>query len=268
MNIQDLLTKIGEIGIDVGLKILAALLIFIVGKIVIKVLVKFLKKEKVLKNIDIAAKNFIISFLKALLYIMLVITIIAILGVPMATIIAAVGSAGLAIGLALQGGLSNIAGGILIIIFKPFTVGDYITVTGESGTVEKIDIFYTTIITVDNKRIVLPNSIVSSNAVTDYSAKETRRVDLTFSAGYECDVEKVKEVLMQTASAHELVFDDPAPFVRLGEHGDSALIFYCRVWCNNADYWTVYFDLTEKVKEAFDKNGISIPYPQLDVHNK
>ncbi len=120
----------------------------------------------------------------------------------------------------------------------------------------------------DNKKIVLPNSIVSSAAVTDYSAKETRRVDLKFSAGYECDVEKVKDIIMQTATAHGLVLSDPEPMVRLGEHGDHALIFYCRVWCKNADYWTVYFDLTEKVKEAFDRNGISIPYPQLDIHNK
>jgi small conductance mechanosensitive channel len=268
MNFNELLTRIGEIGIDVGLKILASILIFVVGKIVIKLLVKFLKKEKVLKGIDISAKSFIISAVRAALYILLAVTVIAILGVPMATIVAAVGSAGLAIGLALQGGLSNIAGGILIIIFKPFTVGDYITVSGESGTVEKIDIFYTTIVTADNKRIVLPNSIVSSSAVTDYSAKDTRRVDLTFSAGYESDIGKVNEILLATARAHELVLQDPEPFARLGEQGDSALIFYCRVWCKNADYWTVYFDLTEKVKEAFDRNGISIPYPQLDIHNK
>ncbi len=265
---NQLLIKIGEIGIDVGLKILASILIFIVGRIVIKLLVKFLKKETVFKKVDIAAKNFIISAIKASLYILLAVTLIAILGVPMATIVAAISSAGLAIGLALQGGLSNIAGGILIIIFKPFTVGDFITVSGESGAVEKIDIFYTTIISGDNKRIVLPNSIVSSSAVTDYSAKETRRVDMTFSAGYECDVEKVKEVIMQTATSHQLVLSDPEPLVRLGEHGAHALIFYCRVWCNNADYWTVYYDLTESVKAAFDKNGISIPYPQLEVHNK
>jgi len=266
---QDFLKQLGEVGLDIGLKILAAVLILVVGRLIIGGVVKILKKEKTMKKVDPAAKGFIVSFAKAALYILLAVTVIAIMGVPMATIVAAIGSAGLAIGLALQGGLSNIAGGILILVFKPFSVGDYITVTGESGTVEKIDIFYTTIVTVDNKRIVLPNSTVSNNAVTDYSAKELRRVDMTFSAGYECDIEKVKSVILDTAKAHPLVLSEPSePFVRMGEQGDSALVFYCRVWCKNADYWTVYFDLNEGMKNAFDKNGVSIPYPQLDIHNK
>jgi small conductance mechanosensitive channel len=200
------------------------------------------------------------------LKIMLIITVASILGVPMTSMLAVLGSAGLAIGLALQGSLSNIAGSFIIFIFKPFVVGDYIITGDHSGKVHDISLFYTTILTDDNKRILIPNSIVSNQTVTDVSSMPTRRVDFNFSTAYDTDIDKVKTVLLETAAAHTLVLKNPAPFAYLDKHTDVSLIFVLRVWCNNTDYWTVYVNLIENIKKAFEKNGISIPFPQFDIH--
>jgi small conductance mechanosensitive channel len=191
-----------------------------------------------------------------------------IIGVPAASLVAVIGSAGLAMGLAVQGGLTNIAGGIIILCFKPFEIGDFVETSSYSGTVVDIGLIYTTINTPDNKRVVIPNGTVSNASVVDYSAYETRRLDLELSVAYDSDIDMVKETLLSLANAHELVLKDPAPFVRLGTHGDSALIFKLRVWVKSADYWTVNFDLLEASKKVFDKRGIEIPFPQLDVHQK
>ena len=188
------------------------------------------------------------------------------LGIETTAIAAAIASAGLAIGLAMQGSLSNFAGGIMILIFKPFSIGDFIDNGTHSGTVTDIGIFYTTLETVDNKVVTIPNGALSNQSVTDYSAKEIRRLDLTFSVSYDSDIDLVKSTLKELAFAHELVMKEPEPFVRLGEQGDSALVFYLRVWVKSSDYWTVNFDMMEASKKIFDKRGISIPYPQMDVH--
>ena len=154
----------------------------------------------------------------------------------------------------------------MILFFKPFKVGDYIEASGESGTVVEISVVYTVLLTPDNKRITLPNGSLTNASIKNYSSEETRRVDLTFSADYSSDVETVKKIILENIEAHPLALKDPAPFVRLSAHSDSALTYTARIWTKSADYWDVYFDLTESVKLAFDKNNIKIPYPQLDIH--
>jgi len=179
---------------------------------------------------------------------------------------AIIGAAGLAIGLALQGSLSNFAAGFLIIMFRPFKMGDYVEAGGESGVVTKISIFTTEFNSVDNKKIIIPNAQIMNGTITNYSAEETRRVDLSFGVGYEADIKKVKDILNGLITNHKLVLKDPESFVRLGNLGDSSIDFTVRIWVKTADYWAVYFDLTESAKEAFDKENINIPYPQMDVH--
>ena len=186
----------------------------------------------------------------------------------MTSMIALISTFGLALGLALQGGLSNIAGGLMILIFKPFKVGDYIDTHTDSGTVVDINIFYTVLLTPDNKEISLPNGSLSNSNIINYSAKKKRRIDLKYTVSYECDIDKVKKVINKVLDNETLILKDEDTFVRLGEHADSALVFYVRVWTLSKDYWDVYFNLNENIKREFDKNNIEIPYPQIDVHMK
>ncbi|MDD3298666.1 MAG: mechanosensitive ion channel, partial [Firmicutes bacterium] len=197
---------------------------------------------------------------------LLVVAIISILGIETTSFVALFGAAGLAVGLAFQGSLSNFAGGVLILVTKPFKVGDYIEANGHSGTVEAIQILYTDLVTVDNKVIRIPNGSLSNASITNYSEKDTRRVDFQFGAGYEADPAKVVRVLTDIVANHPQALKEPEPFVRMSEHGDSAVIYTVRVWVKAADYWTVHFDVIEKVKQRFDEEGLSIPYPQMDVH--
>jgi len=189
-----------------------------------------------------------------------------ILGVPVTSFITILASCGVAIGLALQGSLSNFAGGLMILFFKPFKVGDYIEAAGESGTVSEISVVYTVLLTPDNKKITIPNGTLTNSVIENYSSEATRRVDFTFNTGYECDIEKVKELILKIISEHPAALKEPEPFVRLSAHGESSLTYSARVWCNSEDYWNLYFDTIEAVKNAFDENKISIPYPQIDVH--
>ena len=189
-----------------------------------------------------------------------------VLGVPATSFITILASCGVAVGLALQGSLSNFAGGLMILFFKPFKVGDYIEASGESGTVAEISVVYTVLLTPDNKRITIPNGALTNSVIENYSSEPTRRVDFTFTADYNNDIEKVKAVIDEVINAHPAALKDPAPFVRLSAHSENALTYTARVWVKSADYWTVFFDVTENVKLAFDKNNIKIPYPQLDVH--
>lgn len=249
-----------------GIKLLGAFILLLVGMKAIKTLVKFLRTTPKLSKLDESLRSFLASFSNILLYILLVITLAMILGVPATSFITILASCGVAIGLALQGSLSNFAGGLMILFFKPFKVGDYIEASGEAGTVAEISVVYTVILTVDNKRITLPNGALTNSLLINYSSEETRRVDLTFAADYSCDIEKVKNIILQVIKAHPAALKDPAPFVRLSSHSDSALTYTARIWVKNPDYWDVYFDVTEGVKIAFDKNNIKIPYPQLDIH--
>ncbi len=251
-----------------AIKIVAAIVVLVVGFKITKTVVKAMKKSKALSHMDDGVRTFLTSFTSIALKVFVVISVIAILGFPMTSVITVLGSAGVAIGLALQGSLSNIAGGIIVLIFKPYNVGDFITSNGISGTVEEIGIFYTKIITADNRRIVVPNAAISNQTIENANAKSTRRVDFEFTCGYDDNLETVKKILTDIATTHPLTLDIPAPEVHLSKYGDSAVSFVVRVWCNTPDYWTVNFDITEKVKQEFDKNNISIPYPQMDIHIK
>lgn len=251
---------------DGAIKIVFALLVLIIGFKVVKIVAGCMAKSRALEKIDPAVRTFLMSFIKIMLKIIIVISAAGILGVPMTSFITILGSAGVAIGLALQGSLSNIAGGLIILIFKPFNVGDFIDFSDGAGVVKSIGIFYTKIVTGDNKLIIVPNGAITNQSLVNASGCDERRVDFTFSTGYECDVEKVKEILLSIAQNHDKIKSTPAPVARLMNHGESSLDFAFRVWCDSADYWDVYFDVEEQVKQEFDKNGISIPYPQMDVH--
>lgn len=255
-----------EMGASLGAKIISALIIFLVGHKIIKFVKKRLLVAKWFNKIDPGVQSFFSSFIVVVLYVIIIMTIAMVLGVPTASFITALASCGVAIGLALQGALGNLAGGIILLVFKPFVVGDYISTQGDEGKVTKITIMYTTLSTVDNKIITIPNGTLTNAVVKNYSSEQIRRVDFVFSASYDCDVEKVKSILLDVMSSHEKVLKDPAPFARLSKHADSALEYTARAWCNSADYWNVNFDIIEQVNKAFKENDISIPYQQIDVH--
>lgn len=266
MDLKQIYTFLIEFATTWGAKIIGAIVILLVGLKLIKVLSNWIRSSPKLDKLDDSLRSFLASFSKIILYIVLIITVAMILGVPATSFITILASCGVAVGLALQGSLSNFAGGIMILLFKPFKVGDYIEASGEAGTVSEISVVYTELLTVDNKRITLPNGALTNSIIKNYSSEDKRRVDLTFNASYECDVEKVKDIITTVVNSHPAALKEPESFVRLSEHSDSALVYTVRVWCKNADYWTVYFDIIEGVKTAFDKNNIAIPFPQMDVH--
>lgn len=260
---------VAEYAITYGGRLIAALVLLLIGFRIIKMLNKKLAKAKVFDKIESSTKNFMFKVLDVAAKILLVILAASILGVPMASVVAVIGSAGLAIGLALEGSLGNIASGVVLMVTKPFKEGDFIIVGGaDGGTVDDIGIFYTTLTTPDKRRIVYPNSTVAGATLINVSAEKERRVDLVFTTSYNADMQTVKNCINTIIENHPLVKQDPAPFVRLSKHADSALEFTVRVWTDAADYWTVYFDLIEQVKAGFDAKGIEIPYPQMDVHIK
>ncbi|MDD3851193.1 MAG: mechanosensitive ion channel [Firmicutes bacterium] len=246
--------------------IVFAIVVLIVGLLFIRWVTKKVDRIIDKKELDATLKPFIKSVISVVLKALLVVAIISILGIETTSFVALFGAAGLAVGLAFQGSLSNFAGGVLILVTKPFKVGDYIEANGHSGTVEAIQILYTDLVTVDNKVIRIPNGSLSNASITNYSEKDTRRVDFQFGAGYEADPAKVVRVLTDIVANHPQALKEPEPFVRMSEHGDSAVIYTVRVWVKAADYWTVHFDVIEKVKQRFDEEGLSIPYPQMDVH--
>jgi len=256
-----------ELATSLGLKIVAAIIVFVVGVALIKWIKKWIISSPKTEKVDAGVRTFLSSFVTISLYVVLFISVAMILGVPTTSFVTALASCGVAIGLAMQGSLSNFAGGLMILIFKPFKAGDFIEANGVSGTVTDITVVYTIVHTPDNKVITIPNGSITNSVIMNYSVSGTRRVDFTFTASYDADIDKVKEILLD-AAAHELVLkdEDKEPFVALSEHGDSALVYTLRVWCNTSDYWTIKFDINEKVKKEFDKNGISIPFPQMDVH--
>ena len=268
MDWQSIGNSLTHICIDIAMKLLAAGFILILGRMLIRFFLKHFPKGTQKHPLDSTARQFFMSITKAALYIVLIVIIVGIIGVPMASVITVVGSAGAAIALALQGSLSNLAAGIMLLIFKPLKLGDYIESNGVGGTVFDLGIFYTTLITPDNRHITIPNSSLTNATITNYSREETRRVDLVFTADYNTDAEQAKALILKTVSAHAAALTDPAPFVRMTELADSSIHFTVRVWCRAENYWNVKFDLTEQIKALFDENGITIPYPQLDVHVK
>lgn len=249
-----------------GQEILFGLIILFVGFKLVNYLEKRFSKSKSIIKIDPTLQSFSRSAIRMGLKAMIVISAITAMGVEMSTFVAIIGAAGIAVGLALQGSLSNLAGGVLIITLRPFKVGDFVEVSGHSGVVTNIGLFYSYLTTFDNKAVIIPNSDLANGSMINYTTFPTRRVDITFGVGYGSDIEKVKSTIRKVIDSNEMIFQDPAPFVRLNNHGASSLDFRVRVWTNTTDYWEVYHTLLEEVKKAFDKEGIEIPFPQVVVH--
>ncbi len=266
MDWQNILSIISEFATSFGIKLLGAIIIFIAGVKFTSWVSKWLRNSSRLNKLDDSLRSFLASFIKIITYVLIVITVAMILGVPATSFITVLASCGVAIGLALQGSLSNFAGGLMILFFKPFKVGDFIEASGETGTVVEISVVYTELLTLDNKRITMPNGTLTNSIIKNYSSEELRRVDLTFNVAYDSDDQTVKTIIRDIIEAHPQALKDPAPFVRVSEHSDSAITYTVRIWCKNADYWTVYFDILENVKASFDKNNITIPFPQVDIH--
>jgi len=266
MDFNNIIPDLQAFAAFYGLKIIAAIVIFVVGRWVARALRNATKKMMAKGNVD----ETLISFVGNLTYIaLLAFVIIAALnqlGIQTTSFIAVIGAAGLAIGLALQGSLANFAAGVLMIIFRPFKAGDYIEGAGVAGTVEEIQIFATQLKTPDNKTIIIPNAKMMGDNITNYSAKDTRRVDMVIGVGYGDDLKKVREILEDILAKDDRFLEDPAPTIGVLELGDNSVNFAVRPWVKKEDYWGAYFDVTETVKRRFDEEGISIPYPQRDVH--
>ena len=268
MKLDTLVQRMSEKGIDLLLQLLLAIVIWIVGSYLIKTFKKVIIKSMEKKGVDPSLKSFLGSLITAVLYVMLVIITISTIGVQTSSLVAVLGAAGLAIGLALQGSLSNFAGGVLIIIFRPFNVGDFIEMGSMSGTVKEIQIFQTFLDTPDNKRVVIPNGQLSNNSLINYTRTPTRRIDMKFSVGYNSDIKLVRNLIEKIINKNGFVLKDHEILVRLETLADSSMIFVVKVWALNENYWDVYYDITENIKNNFDKNGIEIPYPKMDVNIK
>lgn len=266
MNFEQILTSFVDGCIDIAWKLLAALLVLAIGSFIIRFFMKHFLIEHKHSKMDATVRRYIRTFVKAGLNILMVTIIVGILGVPLASVVTVLGAAGAAIALALQGSLSNLASGIMLLIFHPFKLGQYIETDSTGGTVEDIGLFYTTVITPDNRRIVIPNSTLTSATITNYSVQPTRRVDIVFDVAYGTEIERVKSVVLDLARSHEHVLKDPALFLRMTEMSDSSIKFTLRVFCNSSDFWETKFDLTEGIYEELNRCGITIPFPQMDVH--
>lgn len=266
MNIENIFDKITELAITYAPKLVGAILVWIVGGWVIKGLIKTFSKMLDKSKTDESLKPFLKSIINAALRVMLIISVLTMIGIEMTSFIAILGAAGLAIGMALSGTLQNFAGGVVILVIKPFKVGDVIETQGYTGTVKAIQIFHTTLTTFDNKTIILPNGGLSSANLTNYTTEENRRVDWTFGIGYGDDVSKAKRILLDLCIADQRIHADPAPFVAVSALGDNSVNFTVRAWVNVDEIWDVFFDMNEKVYNEFNKEGLNIPFPQMDVH--
>ena len=254
-----------DIGSTYGGKVVLAIAVTVIGLLVIKGIGKAVRRALDKTNLADVGKIIVNKAVKALLYVVLVVGIVEILGVPMTSVAALIASGGLAVGLAFQGALSNLAGGFMILIFKPFKIGDYIESTGAEGVVRDISIFYTKLLTLDNKQVLVPNGDLMSANVTNFSAEDTRRVDQSFKITNDIDQELVKSVLLNAARSTEGVLEKPEPFARLSEVDDDTYIFTVRAWCETSRYWDVYFDLIENCSKALAENGIDDPEERIAV---
>lgn len=269
MDLEKWLDKGIDFASEYGIKILGAIVIWIVGSWIIKKLLSGTKTVMTKRDFDESLQKFLLNLLGWVFKILLVLAILAKLGVETTSFAAILAAAGLAVGLALQGSLSNFAGGVLIMIFKPFKIGDLIEAQGEIGVVKEIEIFTTKLTGLSNKEIIIPNGALSNGNIVNYSTEGTRRVDLVFGVSYDSDIKQTKDVIMNVLTSHPKVLKEPAPTVTVLELADSSVNFATRPWCNTEDYWAVYFDVTESVKIELDKAGIEIPYPhQVEIQKK
>lgn len=266
VNVEQILDKLLNWGIDAGKSIIGAILIYVIGRFVIKQINRLVCKILTKRKLEISVQTFCRSLVNLLLNLVLVFAIISKLGVETTSLAALLASAGVAIGMALSGNLSNFAGGLIILVFKPFKVGDYIDGNNVSGTVKEIQIFHTILSTVDNRIIYVPNGSLSSNAIVNYSKQDMRRAEWTFGVEYGEDFEKVKAVLERIIAADARILKDPAPFIGLGALSANSVDIKVRAWAKTDDYWGVYFDMNRVVYETFNKEGIGFPFPQLTVH--
>lgn len=266
LNTDKILLFFYDLAIKYGLKLLLTIITLIIGLWIIKLIVKAIVRAMEKKDIDVTLRRFICSLLSILLKIMLTISVISMLGVEMISFVAILAAAGLSVGMALSGTLQNFAGGVMLVLFRPFKVGDFIQAQGFSGTVKEIQIFNTILKTPDNKTVIIPNGGLSTNAMTNFSAEPTRRLDFTFGIGYDDDIDKARTVIEGLINSDKRILKDPQHFIAVSELADSYVNFVIRVWVNSADYGGVLFSMPEKIKKAFDKEGISITFPQTDVH--
>lgn len=267
-QLNTVIEKLITSGIELGERILGALIIFIIGKILVNWANKLFANLLIRRKVDVGVQTFLRSMVSLLLYVMLGLAVIGKLGIELTGFAALLASAGVAIGMALSGNLQNFAGGIIILVFRPYKVGDYIEAdTGASGTVQEIQIFHTVLVTGDNKVVYAPNGAMSNAVVTNYSHKEVRRVDFSFGVEYGTDFDRVQAVLKQIIAADERILSTPAPFIELGQLADSSVNITVRVWTKASDYWGVHFDMNKTVYATFNKEGIEFPFPQLTVHS-
>lgn len=265
---EETINRIIELTSVYGLKVIAALAVFIIGKWLARVFSEGLEQVMEHKKVDATLASFLKHLVYYGLFTFVLIATLSQLGIQTASFVAVLGAAGLAVGLALQGSLSNFAAGVMIILFRPFKVGDFVVTGGAAGTVKEIQIFNTVLSSPDNVKIVLPNSQITGGSITNYSANETRRVDLVIGVSYEDDLQKTRRIIENVITADPRVLKDPAPVVAVNELAESSVNFVVRPWVRSTDYWGAYFDLTEKIKVELDKGGVTIPFPQRDLHIK
>lgn len=265
-NMQNWFVENQTMLLDFGIKLIVAIAIIFVGKLVAKMIRSGVVKVMRHKGMDDAIISFVSSLLYGMLFFIVIVAAVSHLGFNTSSLVAVVGAAGLAIGLALQGSLSNFASGVLLIVFKPFKSGDFIEVAGVAGIVEEILIFSTQLRSGDNKTVIIPNGSITSGTITNYSTKPTRRIDLVIGVGYDADLAKTKALLHDVVSADERVLKDQAVTVGVSELADSSVNFVVRPWVKSADYWPTYFDLMQNIKTELDKAGIEIPFPQVSIH--
>lgn len=257
---------LGEAMVNIVVRILIAVIFLLIATKLVRVIAKKIMASRGMMRLNKTVRSFLGHLISIAFYVLIAIATIMILGWDLSALSAAIASVGLTVGLALQGGLSNIAGGVMVVAFKPFEVGDFVQTNAVAGTVTDIGIFYTTLTTPDNKKVVIPNGTVSNSIVENFSAYDTRRLDLDFSISYDADIDIAKKVLYACTKMDERILTDPAPAVMIVAHNDSSLTIRLRVWVDKDDYWDVTFDMLEQVKRSFDQCGVSIPYPQLDIH--
>ena len=265
--LHDLISQGIKLGVQAGKSILIAIVIWIVGKAIISLVNKVMNSMMERRKIDPSIRSFLNSFVNILMMLLLAITVVSALGVNTTSFAALLASAGVAVGMALSGNLQNFAGGIVILVFRPFKVGDYIEAQGQAGTVDEIQIFHTIILTADNKQVYLPNGAMSSGNIVNYSKQPQRRVDLSIGIEYGADIDQVRSTLLEIFAADERILHDPKPFIALRNPSASSVDITIRLWVKSTDYWAVYFDTQETIYKTFNAKGISFPFPQLTIHN-
>lgn len=265
-ELDQLIEQVIKMGAEAGKSLLLAILVAIVGRYLVKFINRLVARMLMRRNVEPTVQSFLKSFTNITLLTLLIITVISTLGVNTTSLAALLASAGMAVGMALSGNLQNLAGGIILLFFKPYKVGDFIEAQGVSGTVKAIQIFHTILTSIDNKELFIPNGALSSGNITNYNKNGLRRIDFIVSVEYGTEVEKVKQTMADLIGSDQRILADPAPFVAIKELADSSVNFLVRVWVNTADYWGVFFDMNERIYTEFNKRGIGFPFPQLQIH--